>query len=154
MDLKKRVWEMVEQFLPNESIFLVEIKISSKNASHIRVILDGDEGVSIEQCASISRQLGHQLEEEEVIDHAYTLEVSSPGFDLPLLLKRQYYSRIGRRVELVVHEGDNVKGELLAVNEADVQIAKEKKVKKKVTTEEVTVGLDSIKEINVLVSFK
>ena len=130
MDLKERVWQMVEQFLPNESIFLVEVKISSKNASHIRVILDGDEGVSIDQCASISRQLGHQLEEEDVMEHAYTLEVSSPGFDHPLQFKRQYYSRVGRRVELVLHEGDSIKGKLLAVNEKDVQIAKEKKIKK------------------------
>lgn len=154
MELKKRVWEMVEQFLPDDSIFIVEVIISSKSASHIRVILDGDQGVSIDLCASISRQLGHQLEEQEIMDHAYTLEVSSPGLDYPLQHKRQYHSRIGRRLELVMHEGAAIQGKLLAVNEEDLLIAKEKKIKHKVKTEDVSVNFDQIKEIKVLVSFK
>ncbi|MGB0524137.1 MAG: ribosome maturation factor RimP [Flammeovirgaceae bacterium] len=153
MDLKKLVWECTEGFLPDESIFVVDVKVSSKNASHIRVILDGDQGVSIDQCASISRQLGHYLEENDVMDHAYNLEVSSPGVDYPLQHLRQYQSRVGRKLELSLTEGEVIKGKLLEITEGQLRIAKEKKVKKKVEIEEVSVAFEEIKEAKVLVSF-
>lgn len=154
MELKKLVWELTEGFLPDDSIFVVDIKVSSKNASHIRVILDGDQGVSIDQCASISRQLGHYLEENDVMDHAYNLEVSSPGVDYPLQHARQYHSRIGRKLELTLEDGVVLKGKLLAITENELQVAKETKVKKKIETEDVSVDINHIKEAKVLVSFK
>lgn len=153
MDLKERIWEMTTSFLPNDSIFIVDVKVSSKNASHIRVILDGDEGVSIDQCASISRQLGHQLEEQEIMTHAYNLEVSSPGVDYPLQQLRQYKSRIGRKLELTLNEGDSIKGKLLEINGEQLTIAKETKVKKKISTEDTTIDFNQIQEAKVLVSF-
>jgi len=154
MDLKEQIWQMTLPLLPNYSIFIVDVKISSKNASHIRVVLDGDQGISIDQCASISRQLGHQIEEQALIDHAYNLEVSSPGVDYPLQQKRQYLSRVGRKLELTLAEGETIKGKLLTVQDASLLIDKETKVKKKVQTEEITVLFDQIKEAKVLVSFK
>ena len=155
MDLKEKIWKMTEQFLPNPSIFIVDIKVSAKNTSHIRVILDGDEGVSIDQCAAISRKLGHQLEEEDVISHAYNLEVSSPGVDYPLQQLRQYKSRIGRKIEfLLLNEAKPIKGELLEVKDEELVVAKETKVKKKVETEEVTIAYNQIEEAKVLISFR
>jgi ribosome maturation factor RimP len=53
-------------------------------------------GQAYHECAQVSRYVGFKLEEENVIEEAYNLEVSSPGIDTPLMLVRQYTKNIGR----------------------------------------------------------
>jgi ribosome maturation factor RimP len=119
------------------------------------VLLDGDNGAGIDECAQVSRYVGFKLEEDNVIEEAYNLEVSSPGVDTPLLMLRQYTKNIGRTVAVKMPDGVKKEGKLLAVNAADIVIEEQIKEKgKKATLAETSIPMDQITEIRVLISFK
>lgn len=155
-DLEQHIKKLVQDQLTAEE-FLVDVIISGGNAAaKISILIDGDEGINIDRCAEISRKVGYILETEETIDHAYVLEVSSPGLDHPLKLLRQYKKNIGRKVKVQLMEDGERTGELLAAEEDHILIRERKKEKgsKKVTEQEVTVPFSDIKRTKVLVSFK
>ena len=91
---------------------------------------------------------------EDLIDYAYVLEVSSPGLDHPIKLKRQYAKNVGRKLSLKLMSGEEFKGKLVEVNETSLEVLMEKKVQKKKEVEQVNVLLEEIEKAKVLVSFK
>jgi len=155
MDLKQHIVELAEGFLPDDSYYLVEVIIKGSDARQkVLVLIDGDNGVNIDVCASISRQIGHNLEENETIDKAYTLEVSSPGIDHPLLFTRQYQSRVDKRLKITLKSGEEVIGKLLKLTEEKLSVLKETKKGKKTDTEEIEITFNEIEKSFVLISFK
>ena len=116
--------------------------------------MDGDNGVTIDDCVKLSRAVGNYLEEEEVMDTKYTLEVSSPGIDIPLSSLRQYRKNIGRRLKISLAEGKDVKGILKEVDENELLLDKEVKKGKKITYEPVKLAFSEINKTIVQVSFK
>jgi ribosome maturation factor RimP len=155
MELKEYISNLAQGFLPDDSYYLVEVIIKGSDARQkVLVLIDGDNGVNIDVCASISRQIGHNLEENETIDKAYTLEVSSPGIDHPLLLTRQYKGRIGKRLKITLKTGDEVTGKLLTVTEESLIVLKETIKGKKTETEEIELTFNEIEKSFVLISFK
>ncbi len=66
----------------------------------LRVVIDSEEGVNVDDCAAVSRQLSTLLDVEDFIPHAYTLEVSSPGLDRPLRSAEDYRRFEGHRVRI------------------------------------------------------
>ena len=154
MQVEKRVKELVEEKIADRpELFLVSIKMLPNNKLIIHV--DGDEGISIQDCAAISRHVGFHLEEENVIEKAYNLEVSSPGVGEPLLLKRQFNKNIGRDLSVKLSEGQVKEGKLLAVNETSIVIEEKIKEKgKKAQLVETSIAFDTIIETKVLISFK
>ena len=147
---------MVEaQLAPEE--FIVEVAVSGEHtAKKVLILLDADTGISIDRCAEVSRKVAHALEEEDAIDNAYVLEVSSPGLDYPLSSLRQYKKNIGRSVKVTLLDEEQKKGELLEVT-ADHIVVREKvkeKGSKKMKEQDTNVPYESIKKTNVLVSFK
>ncbi len=85
----------------------------------LRVYIDRDEGVSVDDCAAISHQISGILDVEEPIQQAYDLEVSSPGIDRPLFKLADYERFAGQTAKIrlaVALEGrKNFRGELLGV---------------------------------------
>ena len=154
MQVEKRVITLVEEKIADRpGLFLVEVKMLANNKLIIHV--DGDEGISIQDCAAISRHVGFHLEEENVLEKAYNLEVSSPGVGEPLKLIRQYTKNIGREVSVKLANGDKIEGELLSVDESTVIIeAKVKEKGKKAQLVEISVEFNNIVETKVLISFK
>jgi len=154
MQIEKRVAELVEEKISDRpELFLVEVKMLPNNKLIIHV--DGDEGISIQDCAAISRHVGFHLEEENAIEKAYNLEVSSPGVGEPLKLKRQYDKNVGREVSIKLEDGGKKEGKLLAVNADSITIEEKVKEKgKKAQLVEANVELNSITELKVLISFK
>lgn len=154
MQAEKRVTELVEEKISDRpELFLVEVKMLPNNKLIIHV--DGDEGISIQDCAAISRHVGFHLEEENTIDKAYNLEVSSPGVGEPLRLKRQYVKNIGRELSVKLSGGEIKEGKLLSVEENGITIeAKVKEKGKKATLEATSIDFSSITETKVLISFK
>jgi ribosome maturation factor RimP len=161
MDLKAKIEELTGQYLENPALFLVEVIIGGNtNMRKITVILDGDPAVSIEECASVSRRLGNILEEGNIIDSAYILEVGSPGLDQPLKLKRQYDKNVGRKLSVMLTDNSIRTGKLEQVKPASIVIqAEEKEMKsngkpgKKIITMPVEIPFSDIKKSNVVVSF-
>jgi len=157
MDSKTRIAEALDQILTeSNNLFLVELKFSSSKANgKVTIVLDGDEGVAIEDCAMVSRRLGHLMEEENLIDDAYTLEVTSAGADAPLKFLRQYNRHIGRRLKVEMQDGTVHAGELTEVKEDRLLLNNEvKDKKKKITLVPVEIPLAAIKSAHVEVSFK
>ncbi|WP_285010268.1 ribosome assembly cofactor RimP [Pedobacter faecalis] len=154
MQIESRVRELVEEKIADRpELFLVDVKMLPNNKLIIHV--DGDQGINIQDCAAISRHVGFHLEEENVIDRAYNLEVSSPGIGEPLRMERQYRKNVGREVSVKLVSGETKEGKLLAVNEAGITIeAKLKEKGKKAVLEETSIAFDEITEIKVLISFK
>ncbi len=70
----------------------------------LRVFLDSASGVTLEECSLVSRELGRYLDVEDIIDHAYYLEVSSPGLERPLRSIEDFRRYCGKKARVKVHE--------------------------------------------------
>ncbi len=123
---EERVRSLVEEVI-DASTFVVEVIVRGRKGSRVvEVFLDGDEPLSIETLARVSREVGFLLDVEEVIDGKYRLNVSSPGLDRPLTLPRQYKKHVGRTLRVRFRDGENertVKGKVLETDEDAVVIA-------------------------------
>ena len=142
-----------EKIADRDDLFIVDVKMQSNGK--LEVLVDGDNGISIQDCAAISRYVGFRLEEENTIPHAYRLEVSSPGIDRPLNTVRQYRKNIGRTIEVLQEDGITKTGVLADVAEDSITIMEAIKEKGKKTVEhQRTISLGNITTIKVLISFK
>ena len=154
MNIEKRVKELVEEKIADKpNLFLVDIKMHSNGK--LMILVDGDNGIGIDDCVAISRHVGFHLEEENVIETAYNLEVSSPGIDTPLTSARQYAKNVGRTLAIKMADGAKREGKLTGITEDAIiveEIIKEKG--KKAETVESVIPIDKITETKVLISFK
>jgi len=153
--IEKYVAMLVEEKIADRpDLFLVEVKMMPSRK--LMVLVDGDKGIGIADCAAISRFVGFKLEEDNVIDEAYNLEVSSPGIDAALTLPRQYTKNIGRNVGIKMLDGSKREGTLKSLDNDNIII--EEKVKgekgKKAVVAENAIPLSQIAETKVLISFK
>ena len=154
--IKKKIEKFVEEELGNSSLFLVDVYVSN-NARKVEVILDGDQGINIDQCGSLSKKLGAYLEEDEDLSRSYQLYVASPGVDRPITNWRQYRSRIGRDFKFVLVNGANLRGKLKEVigdSQLIIDAEIKEKGKKKTIIVEQKLEKDQIAESQVQVSFK
>jgi ribosome maturation factor RimP len=154
MDIEKRVTELVEEKIADRpDLFLVDVKMHPNGK--LIILVDGDKGIGVGDCAQISRHVGFHLEEENVLEDAYNLEVSSPGIDSPLTLPRQYLKNIGRQLAIKMADGSKREGKLTGMTEDAIVIEEISKEKgKKAEAIESVVPLMQITETKVLISFK
>ncbi|MEY3649098.1 MAG: hypothetical protein RLZ13_1983 [Bacteroidota bacterium] len=154
-DLKHVILDLVEKHLPDEEHFIVEVKIDRvADKTKILILVDADQGMTIAACASLSRALSGELETNELLEEAYTLEVSSPGLDYPLTEKRQYLKNIGRTLKVFLLSGEEVSGKLKEVEEQGIKLVVTKKEKgKKSVEEEHSFAFNELKKSIVQVSF-
>ena len=90
--MREKVTQLLNEALKEYThLFLIDMEIASDNK--IAVIIDGDQGVKVEDCIAISRAIEHNLDREE---EDFSLEVSTPDIAHPLKLKRQYKKNINR----------------------------------------------------------
>ncbi|MEY3416132.1 MAG: hypothetical protein RL060_243 [Bacteroidota bacterium] len=154
MDIKQEIEKLLQEIITQPELFVVDITLGTYNKSiKIAITLDGDEGVMIDQCVSVSRKLGNKMEELELMADPYILEVSSPGLDKPLLLQRQYPRNIGRKIKVVTKDAITYTGELTNVEPTFITVLDEKKIKSKVLTNLVEIPFDNIKSTTVIISF-
>src|SRR5215212_2189508 len=118
--LQKAIEDYINALLQkSEDIFLVEIKVSAGN--NIKIFLDADTGITIDTCIRINRALYKRIEEDSLFPNGdFALEVSSPGVDEPLKLRRQYKKNIGRTIEIVFNDETKKQGKLTAVNDDEI----------------------------------
>lgn len=102
-----------------------EYQTRTKN-SLLRVYIDSEKGITLDDCGIVSEQLSAVLDVEDPIAGHFTLEVSSPGLDRPLFEKEHYERFIGREVRVktnLPYDGrKNFKGILKAVDNDTIQI--------------------------------
>lgn len=154
---KQKVQEFLDDFMAGDNeLFIVDVAVSdSAVRPKITIMADGDNGITIEQCASISRRLAKRLEEFYGEDASFVLEVTSPGVDFPLTSRRQFERNVGRKLKLQLKNGTEKIGTLEEVTENGIMLAEEQKVKTKITTlPAAEVTFDEIEKTNIVISFK
>ncbi|MDB4835293.1 ribosome maturation factor RimP [Cyclobacteriaceae bacterium] len=149
---------LTEDFIQElEGVFIVDTEIKGNDGNQtVVVLLDGDNGIDIDQCAQVSRALGNYLEENEIFETKYRLEVSSPGVDTPLKNIRQYIKNIGRDLVIETSDLEKIKGKLIRAEEEVIVINELVEQPKKANTykkEEVVIPIKDINKAKVLISF-
>lgn len=149
-EIIEKIRELTEPLLEGTDVFIINIKI--KPINNIKLYLDSDSGLSISKSAEVNRKLYHLIEEHQMFPGGdFSLEVSSPGVDEPLVLERQYKKNIGRTVLVTPVEGADILGVLKEVQEDKIVL--EVKQGKKKETAMVEIPLAEIKKIVVQVIF-
>ncbi len=158
INLKETLKTFAQEYLANGEHFLIDVERATKNSNKYAVIIDGDNGVSIDFCSKLSRHISVKVDEEidEDTIEAFTYEVTTPGVDRPLLLERQYPKHLGRDIKFKDKEGNTIKGELKTINNGAITVDVEikEKGKKKLTHKEEVFLLQEISEPTIIVSFK
>jgi ribosome maturation factor RimP len=128
LGVEAQVTQVAAPFLEQQGYDLVMVEFAPRNRV-LRFYVDRSSGVSLDDCARVSRVLGDLLDAEGISDllpGRYVLEVSSPGLDRPLTRPKDFQRFIGQRVRLAMREPiDGQKkfvGELLAATEMEIQI--------------------------------
>lgn len=153
-DLTHEIKKLAESLLKDKSHFVVDAIVSLRNnPKKLLVILDGDKGINIDDCAELSRALSDALDESNLVDGAFILEVSTPGLDQPLKTKRQYEKNVGRNVRVKLKD-KTVEGKLSAVRENKIEVLQQVGSGKKKEETAVEIPMEEIDKTFVLVSFK
>jgi len=152
---KSKVQDLLEAGLAErQDLFLIDFDVLDNNA--IRIVIDGDNGVLVEDCMFISRAIEHNLDREE---EDFSLEVTSAGATSALIHQRQYKKNVGRNLKVVTIEHEKFEGLLAQADENQIVLqwkAREPKPvgKGKVTVEkEATIAYQDIKEAKVKIKF-
>ncbi|UYZ57785.1 ribosome maturation factor RimP [Hymenobacter latericus] len=153
---RTRIQQMLEASLPGPEYFVVGLTVSDTAVRpKITATIDGDQGIGIDELGSITRRLTRQIDEAYGEDAAYSLEVTSPGADQPLVSPRQYARHTGRTLSLKMTDGTEKTGTLEEATAEGVvvsEVVKEKNKKK--TLEPALVPFADIQEAKVVISFK
>ena len=151
---KTKVTDLLEAALNERSdLFLIDFSIGSDN--HIKVIIDGDNGVLVEDCMFVSRAIEHNLDREE---QDFSLEVMSAGATAPLVHKRQYKKNLERTLK-VKTTSNEIEGELIESTDKDItlewKVREPKPVGKgKITVKkEAKIAYEDIVEAKVMIKF-
>lgn len=126
--LEDKLWQLLEPVVRSEGLMLVDVNWRRENRGFtLRLVVDRrDGGVTLDECATLSRQVSDLLDVEDPVPDAYYLEVSSPGLTRRLRLAREYDIFAGRAVRLTVRgdggKTDVVDGRLLGRQGDDVLV--------------------------------
>ncbi len=125
MNLKNKIAELILPSIEENGYDLVELKLSRyKQNNAIRIFVDSDNGVKLEDCAKLSKGIDVLLEDNNMFRSGYTIEVSSPGLDRPLQTSKEFKRRIGEQVQILFNQADRspINGELTGVDDLSVEL--------------------------------
>lgn len=147
------VESLLDDLLSHETeYFKVGFKVKPTN--NFKVYIDGDHGITIDQCIKFNRALYKMIEEKGLYpDGDFSLEVSSPGIDEPLKNVRQYKKNIGRLVEVTLNDESKKLGTLKEVSDDAVLVEQKSGKGKKVVTQELQLPFHEIKTTIVQIQF-
>jgi ribosome maturation factor RimP len=132
-DILARVREVVEPIIQSEGMELVDLEYRRENRGRVlRLYIDQEGGVTLNDCASISHEVDRNLEVEGIPPGGYTLEVSSPGLNRPLKKEADFHRFKNRRVKVrtagPIEDKKTFRGRLLACHDGMVEIEDEDRV--------------------------
>lgn len=142
-----------EAFQENNSLFLIDLDITKDNK--ILVVIDGDKGVSVEDCIAVSRKIEHNLDRDE---EDFSLEVSSAGVSQPLQLERQYRKNLGRKLQVTTNN-EKIEATLTEANQDGITLNwKTREPKpvgkgKRTVKKEAVLTYDEIVDAKVMITF-
>jgi ribosome maturation factor RimP len=149
MEIAGKIKTLIEQQLEGSDKFLVDFVV--KPANRIAVFIDGDQGITIDDCRMLSRAIESRFDKDQ---EDYELTVSSAGLDQPLKMFRQYKKNIGRDLEIIDQQGSKFEGVLVSVSDDSIELEhyapKNKKEEKKTNT---ILRFSEIKSAKVIIKF-
>jgi ribosome maturation factor RimP len=125
--ISKKAEAILEPLLEAEGLSLVDLSFKWEPGGWVlRVLIDKKQGVTLDDCALVSREFGQLMDVENIIPTSYRLEVSSPGLDRPLKKEADFITYTGRRVRIKTRDPidgrRNFKGDLLGCDEGKVTV--------------------------------
>lgn len=134
-------------------LFLINWEINNEN--HIKIIIDGDQGVRVQDCIDISRAVEHNIDREA---WDFSIEVLSAGVTEPLEQKRQYQKNIGRVLKVKLQDQE-VEGELISISDEAFTLSYQVREKKPVgkgyvkIQKEQEIAFDAVVRATVMIKF-
>lgn len=147
--------QLVKEYVHEKELYLVDLNIAPDN--RIKIEIDSFEGVSIDDCADLTRFIHSNLDRDE---EDYELEVSSAGIGSPFKIHQQYLKNVGKEVDVVTVHGGKFSGVLKSVTDEGIQLTSTQMVKpegaKRKTTvyEDVYLTFKDIKTTKLIIRFK
>lgn len=151
---KEQITSLANEHLKDTPLFLTGVRIGSAN--QVSVFIDGDRGVTIDDCVALSRFIEQRLDREK---EDFSLDVSSHGAAQPLIFPRQYRKHIGREFEISLNDGSRAEGTLVSSNDDEVVLERSVREPKplgkgKITvTKQQTIKYNQIKESKIKLKF-
>lgn len=145
----------VKEIINPAEHFIVDVNVQPGN--HITILVDGFKGFSLDDCVNVNRGIEARFN-RDIED--YELEVSSPGLTQPFKVKEQYLKNFGKEVEVLLKNGNKVKGILKNFANNGIDIESSSKVKgegskkKETVTQQQFIEFEKIKSTKLLISFK
>ena len=118
--LKENIAELVKKVITEKNLFLIDLVIRGNERNRIiEIFVDGEQVISAEDCANISRELNKIIETRELLKSSYRLDVSTPGVERPLKYLGQYSKHLNRIFNVMYKAGEDklrLKGELIKID--------------------------------------
>lgn len=151
---KNEIEKIVSEYAEGKGLFIVTVRKSS--TGKITVLADKKEGITIDECAELSRFIEKHFDRDK---EDFELQVSSPGMDMPFLVKEQYYKNEGKHVEVIDNEGKKYSGILKNVTDGGFELetkvtVKTGKGKKSLELKEHSFNFEQVKSTREIVSLK
>ncbi|WP_050614813.1 ribosome maturation factor RimP [Bacillus testis] len=156
--MSRKVTEIVEELLKDileqQQLELVDIEFVKEGKNwFLRVFIDKEAGVDIEECGIVSEKLSEKLDEVDPIEQNYFLEVSSPGAERPLKKEKDFLGAIGKHVNVKTYEpiegSKEFEGTLLSYNEKELTLS----IKIKTRTKEISIPTEKVAKARLAVTF-
>jgi len=149
--LLEKIGEIVEPVVQSEGFELVDLQfMKGGKQSFLRIFIDKEGGITLDDCQNISSQIGALLDVEDIIDCHYILEVSSPGLDRPLKKEADFIRCKGKMIRLFLKDPLEKKreftGEIIDLKDNNL-ILEEKKMG------EMNIPLEKIKKAQLEIEF-
>jgi ribosome maturation factor RimP len=144
---------LTDALVERPDLFLINWEINNEN--HIKIIIDGDQGVRVQDCIDISRAVEHNLDREA---WDFSIEVLSAGVTEPLTMARQYKKNIGRWLKVKL-EDQEVEGELTSIGDQAFTLSYQVREKKPVgkgyvkIQKEQEIAFDAVIRATVMIKF-
>lgn len=155
MNFKNKIEELLNTFLTErQDLFLIDLKISA--GDDVTVILDGDNGVTLQDCLDASRAIEFNMDREE---HDFSLQVMSAGLSEPLNQPRQFRKNLGRELDITLNNDEKIQGELTAVEEEKIILTRKFRKPKDIgkgkvdVVEDTEIPFTDIKKALVIIKF-
>ena len=149
VNLKEALKEKLLPLVKEEDLELVDLEFSpSGSRSLLRIYVDKPGGVTIDECANLSRKVSDFLDMEELIPHRYNLQISSPGLDRPLVKREDFIRKVGEKVRVFLKEPIDGKldlvGEIKNLQEETLYLCTQSEGTKPVVIEEKAIPFDNV----------
>jgi ribosome maturation factor RimP len=147
--IKENIVRICDEIAEKLNFFVIDINFRGDNRKKIiEVFVDAEKNVDADNLAEISREINSKIEEQDIIQQAYRLDVSTPGVDRPLKFLKQFPKHINRNFEVIYkteNETKTITGKLLSIEREELTFLSDKK--------ELLIEFNNITTAKVIISF-